>query len=1037
MSTIFDTYIRSIQSEFDTWQSTEHSFRPALKTLLEWLNGSIWALNESQRITWVGMPDFTIKDAKNNTINIWRIEAKDLYVDLDEKKNKDQLSRYLSAFDNFIYTNNLTFNFYRQGKLVESVSLWTCNRKTIQWNTSDLFADNIIKLERLLKDFLAYSGQTITSPEKLARAMAQKAQLIKYAIDRIFDEEGESSWLYTQYLSFKELLIHDLKPSEFADMYAQTVAYGLFAARLHDPTLPTFSREEAEKLIPKSTPFIRRLFRQMADDDGFDDRIAHIIDDLVHIFLHCDVATILRSYGKKTQMQDPIIHFYETFLWEYDAKMRKARGVYYTPEPVVKFIVKGVDHLLKKEFWLAKGLADTSKIEHTFMEQGKKIKKQVHRVQVLDPATGTGTFLNEVIRYIHQTYFSQQSGMWAGYVGNNLLPRIRWFEILMASYTMAHLKLWLTLEDTGRKGDDRINIYLTNSLEEPHDNLGTLFSQQLAKESEQASKAKKDQPIMVVMGNPPYAVSSSNKWERIQELIQDYKKDLNERKINLDDDYIKFLRYAQYYIDKNGEGIVAMITNNSYIDGITHRQMRKTLLESFDKIYVYDLHGNSKKKETAPDWSKDENVFDIMQGVSIIFAVKTSTSKKHATIYHYDSYGKRDNKYQKLQSQQIGDIKRTKLTPPEPYYFFVPKDFEAIQKYEKWIEIKKLFVENNWWVQTDRDSLYIDNNISLWNRIQKLLSGIYENDFVEEYRIRNSSSYKITEKLKWKKYDEKYMNIIHYKVLDFKHIYYDPNLISRAWYAVLSNMIKWENVGLCLMRTLVNTDKYTTVFCSNSLVDKNFYGFQTYLLPLYLYNEELDGQLKKSVNMDQQLIDEIVNKLWTTRTDDGQGDGKKIVWPEDIFDYIYAVLHSPTYRETYKEFLKIDFPRVPFTDKLDIFWSLVEKGHELRLRHLMEHPDIDQLITSYPVDGDNVVWKIGRKSYVDDKVYINDTQYIGGVPQVARDFYIGWYQPAQKWLKDRKGMKLSYDDIIHYQRIILILTKTAEIMEEIGKVKFL
>jgi hypothetical protein len=325
MSSLIQSYIASIQAEFDTQQSTEHSFRSALKTLLESIDPSILALNESQRITGVGMPDFTIKDKKNNTINIGWIEAKDLYVDLDEKKNSDQLGRYLKAFDNFIYTNNLTFHFYRNGKKVDTVTLGSCDRKNIARTTSDLFADNVLKLHRLLVDFLAYSGQTITSPEKLARAMAQKAQLIKYAIENIFAEEGQNASLYNQFLSFKDLLVHDLTEGQFADMYAQTIAYGLFAARLYDPILPTFSREEAEKLIPKSTPFIRWLFKQLASDDQFDDRVVHIVDDLVHIFLHCDVATILKTYGRGTQMQDPIIHFYETFLGEYDATMRKKR----------------------------------------------------------------------------------------------------------------------------------------------------------------------------------------------------------------------------------------------------------------------------------------------------------------------------------------------------------------------------------------------------------------------------------------------------------------------------------------------------------------------------------------------------------------------------------------------------------------------------------------------------------------------------------------------------------------------------------------
>lgn len=503
--------------------------------------------------------------------------------------------------------------------------------------------------------------------------------------------------------------MHDLTPGQFADMYAQTIAYGLFSARLHDPTLPTFSRQEADKLIPKSTPFIRWLFKQISSDDEFDERIAHIIDDLVAIFLHCNVEQILHNYGKGTKMQDPIIHFYETFLAEYDGAMRKKRGVYYTPQPVVQFIVRGIDHLLKSEFGLSMGLADTSKIEHTFLEQGKKIKKNVHRVQLLDPATGTGTFLNEVIRYIHDTYFAGQAGIRSGYISKDLLPRIRGFEILMASYTMAHLKLGLTLHETGRAEDERINVYLTNSLEEPHDHLGTLFSQQLAKESEQASQIKKQQPIMIVVGNPPYSGISSNNGERITKLIEDYKYidgvHFGERKHRLQDDYVKFIRFAESFIEKNGEGIVAYINNHGFLDNPTFRGMRRHLLSTFDKIYIVDLHGNSKKKETAQDGSKDENVFDIQAGVSIQFFIKTGKKKKGglAEVYHTDVYGMREYKYERLQKNIFSNISFTNVSYTKPNYFFIPKNDTGRKEYENFIRIDELLPNNKTGIVTMGD----------------------------------------------------------------------------------------------------------------------------------------------------------------------------------------------------------------------------------------------------------------------------------------------------------------------------------------------
>lgn len=456
--------------------------------------------------------------------------------------------------------------------------------------------------------------------------MAGKARLLSDVIEKaiVSDEESyENSSLRDQMNAFKQILIHDITPKGFADVYAQTIAYGMFAARYHDPTLPTFSREEAATLIPKTNPFLRKLFGYIAGPD-LDDRIRWIVDSLVEIFLATDVADILTHFGKSTKTEDPIIHFYETFLAQYDPALRKARGVWYTPQPVVNFIVRAVDDILKTEFGLPQGLADTSKTKIKIESQGKKVEQEVHRVQILDPATGTGTFLAETVKHIHKKFAGQQ-GAWSNYVENHLLPRLNGFELLMASYAMAHLKLDLLLTETGYKptANQRLRIYLTNSLEEHHPDTGTLFANWLSTEANEANHIKRDTPVMVVMGNPPYSVSSSNKSAWIEKLTADYKKDLNERNIQpLSDDYIKFIRFGQHFIEKTGEGILAYISNNSFIDGIIHRQMRKHLLETFDKVYILDLHGNAKKKEVCPDGSADQNVFDIMQGVSINIFVK-------------------------------------------------------------------------------------------------------------------------------------------------------------------------------------------------------------------------------------------------------------------------------------------------------------------------------------------------------------------------------------------------------------------------------
>lgn len=1034
-------YIDKIQGEFWTGKATEHTYRPALKELLESINPNIKALNEGQRTVKVWAPDFRILKWD---LELWWIEAKDLHVSLDDKSNKAQLQRYLDASDNLIFTNNLEFRYFKNKQLVHSVSLGKVENGKLVIHESNLLGSNIEALSNLLQDFLGYEWQYIKSSKDLAMIMAGKARLLNNIIyNVIMDQEDIDEPLQAQYKAFKDMLVHDLTSEQFSDMYAQTIVYGLFVARLHDDSLQNFSREEAEKLIPKSNDFLRNLFRHIAFE--LDERISWIVDSLTEIFNHCNIKELLEKHGKSTSRNDPVIHFYETFLTEYNPKLRKSRGVYYTPEPVVSFIVRGIDYILKNNFGLPQWLADTSKIEIEVKQQAfdkrtkdglKKDTKLVHRVQLLDPATGTGTFLNEVVKHIYEQFGKNNQGIWNSYVQEHLLPRIFGFELLMAPYTMAHLKLWLTLSDTWYTDtQSKIGIYLTNSLEEAHNDTQSLFSSRLSAESKKASDIKNYAPIMIVTWNPPYSVSSTNKGERIQNLIKDYKKDLNEKKLNLDDDYIKFIRYAQHFIDKNWEWVVAMITNNSYIDGVTHRQMRKSLMESFDKIYIYDLHGNSKKKEVCPDGSKDENVFDIMQWVSIILAVKTSTSKKNAEVYHYDSRGKRQIKYDWLWNQGIDTTQRTKLNPIEPYYFFVPKDFGAQKKYDEGIKIDELLIESNSWVKTDRDSLFVDNNKkNLRERIEQLLSWNYDQSFIKKYRIENSGSYKIIEKLRDKKFNEKKIVNEFYKPFDKKWIYYDETIISRPWYKVMKNFINQKNYWLVLMRTQVDSTELNTVLIVDSLIDLNFYGFQTYLFPLYIYQTDLSWKENKVPNFNIETVNKIAHDLWLEFIQDGKWDKINTFWPEDVFDYIYAVLHSSTYREKYKEFLKIDFPRIPFTKDKTIFNQLVNYGEELRKLHLLETTGTSEIIVKYPIGGDNKVEKI---RYESNKVRVNDTQYFDNVPQIAWEFYIGGYQPAQKWLKDRKDRLLNSDDVLHYQKMIVALAETDRIMKEIEGVKFI
>ena len=743
-------YIENINRLFVTGNAREHSYRGDLQDLLNKIidDKDIVVTNEPARIVNVGAPDYSIT---KKDIPIGYIEAKDINKPLNSKDYTEQFDRYKNALDNLIITDYMDFWFYKSGELTNKIAI-----AKIEDNKIVALEENFLLFINNIKSFTTQISQTITSPSKLAKMMAGKARLLQNVIERAIISEDESdanNSLREQLEVFKATLIHDITPESFADIYAQTIAYGMFAARLHDDTMDTFTRQEAVFLIPKSNPFLRGLFNYVSGAEC-DDRIIWIIDSLAEIFLATDVKKLLDGFSQKSGMNDPIIHFYETFLSEYNPALRKSRGVWYTPQAVVNFIVRACDEVLKDEFDLSDGLSDETKIKikvddinSGYTKSGQKIKKEleVHKVQILDPATGTGTFLAETIKFIKKDFWG---GSWSSYVEEHLIPRLNGFELLMASYAMAHLKLDLLLLETGykpSKEQKRFNIFLTNSLEEHHESSGNLFASYLANESKEADRVKKDVPVMVVMGNPPYAVSSSNKNEWIQNLIADYKKDLNERKINLDDDYIKFIRYGQHYIEKNGEGILAYISNNSFIDGIIHRQMRKSLLECFDKIYILDLHGNAKKKETAPDGSKDENVFDIMQGVSInIFVKKKQKSKKLADVYHYDLYGKRDFKYEFLDENNLKTIKWEKLDYSEPNYFFVKKDFADIKEYEKGFKVDELmniFVSG---IESVRDRLTIHFNKEELKEVVNDFKDLSEEEIAIKYSTEDARDWKIS-----------------------------------------------------------------------------------------------------------------------------------------------------------------------------------------------------------------------------------------------------------------------------------------------------
>ncbi|TAG34294.1 MAG: hypothetical protein EAZ32_19830 [Cytophagia bacterium] len=711
-------YVENINAKYILGNATEHTFRGLLEQLLETIVPEIIATNEPKRIA-CGAPDYVLT---KKDIPIGFIEAKDIGdKDLEGTKkngNKEQFDRYKSALNNIIFTDYLDFHIYNDGVFVTKIAIAEVKNGEIL----PLMA-HFSTFENLIKDFCSNIAQTINNPKKLAAIMAGKARLLADVIERVLiaDEiNAENSTLKEQIDAFREILIHDITPKSFADVYAQTIVYGMFAARLHDNSLDSFSRQKASELIPKSNPFLRKLFSYIAGID-LDDRIRWIVDSLVDVFLACNIDEILKNYGKSTKTEEPIIHFYETFLSEYDVELRKTRGVWYTPKPIVNFIVRAVDEMLRTDFELSEGLADSTKITIKTNVKGKNIAKEVHKVQILDPATGTGTFLAEVVKHIY-SQFAGQEGIWNDYVEKHLFPRLNGFELLMASYAMAHLQMDLLLKETGFKSKDitqRLKIYLTNSLEESQPDTHTLFANWLSNEANEANFIKRDIPVMCIIGNPPYSGESANKGEWITKLMEDYKKEPNtKQKLKeknpkwLNDDYVKFLRFGQYFIEKNGSGILAFINPHGFLDNPTFRGMRWNLLKTYDKIYTIDLHGNSKKKEISPDGSIDQNVFDIMQGVSINIFVKTGKKKADelGKVFHYDLFGKRDKKYSFLYENTLQSVPYQEIPNIAPNYFFVNKDFDEQKTYDFGFSVSELFVVNSVGVVTARDNFTIHHS---------------------------------------------------------------------------------------------------------------------------------------------------------------------------------------------------------------------------------------------------------------------------------------------------------------------------------------
>ena len=1059
-------YIAALRKLSATGVATEHTFRGSLETLVNTLDKRFMAVNEPKRQA-CGAPDYVVlkNTANSMPLSVGYIEAKDIWVSLDKIEGTDQFKRYIVSLDNLILTNYLEFRRFVRGEQVESVVLG----KFTKGKNLEVYSDKANELQSLLHDFLNFPIVSVASARELAVCMAKLTHAIREIVLSTLDSPYKDS-LEAWREAFARTLIPDLmqenRKADFADMYAQTIAYGFFAARCHhDASKGEFARQNAQDDIPKTNPLLRSLFVNLTGPDLKDEPYFQFVEDLVQLLALADMWNVLKDFGERDKRNDPVIHFYETFLSAYDPELREKRGIYYTPEPVVSWLVRSADVVVRQKFSIPEGLADNTHKLKANKNDGTSY--ELPKVLILDPSCGTGTFLYQVIELIRERLVEQkQIGMWSAFVRENLLPRIFGFELLMAPYAVAHFKLSLQLAGYDMPGaghnpwaydfssSDRLRIFLTNTLEEMERGIQMNLPgamKVLSDEGQAAREVKTNLPVLVIMGNPPYSGESANssiirvptgKYRRggipvlktvrtlIGGLIEDYKQidgvTIGEANPKwLQDDYVKFIRWAQWKLENVAEGVVTFVTNHGYLDNPTFRGMRWSLLRAFDEIYVYDLHGNTRKKEKMPDGSVDENVFDIQQGVAMLILVKRKDGdrKALARVWHAEMYGTRRDKYKHLFETDIANTTWEELAPIAPGYLFIPQDTNLLAEYNKGISITTIFPVHSLGIATARDMFAVRfSEDEIWNTVNEFI-----NLPVEEARHkfdlgRDARDWKVflaQEDVRRTGPDKKRIQKILYRPFDVRYTYYtgkSRGFMCMPRFDVMRHFICMDNIGMSTSRGVEGNAAWSHIFCSKTIIQLHTVSLKevNYFFPLYV---------EDNYNIAQSFIDRIQKKI---------GNFEAI----NIFYYVYAILHVPQYINRYVQFLRADFPKILIPQNEDFFSRLSHFGKQLIGYHTLTHLNLSNFgkwITQYPHSGNNEIAST-YPTYANNMVFINPAQCFSGVPEEVWHYTIVGYQPAEKWLKDRKGRNLSLEEIQTYQKIILALPETIRIRKEMDAV---
>ncbi|EAK1962435.1 DNA methyltransferase [Campylobacter jejuni] len=992
-----------------------------------------------------GAPDFLIT---KDFLTLGYIENKRVNANLDNIITSDQILKYTKLSPNIILTDYLRFillslNDKNEIIICKEVKICSLDEiKSIVKNQS-LLDTKTQELNELFSIFFSKIPNPINSALDFANHLSLRTRILKDEL--LLSSKNET--LLSLFNTFKETLYKELSYEEFRDSFAQTLTYSLFLAKLNNDTAKEIDLNNAKKFIPKSFPLIRSMSGFL--DDSFEnlENIKWLLEEIINIINHIDITSIIKELNKTGEKdlfnrptilsthKDPYLHFYETFLASYDPKLREVRGVYYTPAPVVIFIINAIDEALKQDFNHKKGLSEA-------------LDKNI---TLLDFATGTGTFLLEAFRKALEP-ISKNS---VNYNPKALIDKFCGFEFLIAPYTIAHLKISQSFKEefnSPLNDDESLKIALTNtlyskSISKEQNDQNTLFTLiDLTKEFKKAQKIKEEQ-ILIITGNPPYSGASSNKglyedeikisyglepskanlnneqkkWissyfkEKSKQNTSTFKAIYEKHKLENEknskvmlDDYVKFIRFAQSKIDSQESGIFAFISNNSFLDNPTFRGMRYSLMQSFDKIYILNLHGDTRKKEKAPDGSKDDNVFDIMQGVSINIFIKQNSKAKNTNIYYHDLYGKRKDKYEFLYENDLNSIKWTLVKNNEPFYLFLPQNNDLLEEYNKGISVKDIFMLSSVGIASSKDAILISTNN------KKLEQQVY--NFYNEF-------------------DKKYIKEIAYKPFDTQKIYYDIKKVERPRIDIMEHFLGYENIGLIYDRG-TNLKEISNLFISSKVIDKHLVGANSYVSPLYLYPTTRSKKFleKENPNFNEEnFTSKIENFKESFRTFIDELYKEKFS-PEDILGYIYAVLFHKIYREKYLDFLKIDFPKIPFTKDKNTFKNLSKLGLKLVNLHLLKNDELDFNVgEALFKDIKNKNFKIQKIKYNKDvkELFINESLYFNKVSPEIYEFKIGGYAVLDKYLKSHKEEDIDHK---HFTLIIQTLDETLKIQDEISKI---